>query len=392
MIAQELPEKILCLSDDEFVAAWRGMSSDEQGLLPDEIRSAACARYATLNPWVSQAAERLSRIPVFFHSNPASSQEDEKPPLKSIDFNDFEKLEIKRREPILGAWLTEGSIGMVYSWRGLGKTWLVLWLCFCISTGRRFMGWDVPRPRPVVYVDGEMQAFSLRERALAITESLGVKPEPGMLRILSRDLNDGSFINLADPDDQRRLDEFIIATDAVIVLDNLSSLTLSNYSESDDLHHQQISHWALRHRAAGRALLFVHHAGKSGKQRGTSKREDLLDYVFTLKRPPDYIEGDGCQFVIEFEKARSVVGDSIKPIEASLITDDFGRLSWATKSADSAAGDRIIELWEGGALTLADIVREMGGGIHKSTVSRHLTTAQQKGILKRNYPAKKGKS
>ena len=222
MIAQESPQKILGLSDDEFLAAWRGMSSDEQGLLPDEIRSAAFARYATLNPWVSQTAERLSRVPVFFHSNPASSQEDEKPPLKSIDFNDFEKLEIKRREPILGAWLTEGSIGMVYSWRGLGKTWLVLWLCFCISTGRRFMGWDVPRPRPVVYVDGEMQAFSLRERALAITESLGVKPEPGMLRILSRDLNDGSFINLADHEDQRRLDEFNIATQAVNVLDNLS--------------------------------------------------------------------------------------------------------------------------------------------------------------------------
>ena len=33
----------------------------------------------------------------------------------------------------------------------------------------------------------------------------------------------------------------------------------------------------LAHRRAGRSVLFMHHAGKGGQQRGTSKREDALD-------------------------------------------------------------------------------------------------------------------
>jgi len=382
---------LMDLSDVEFPGYWRGLSEDERDQLSPEIRSAAISRYAKLTPWVAESAHRLSKIPVYFHDKPHQSAADAKPPLKGYDFNDFLELEIKPRERILGAFLTEGSIGMLHAWRGLGKTWIALWICFCIATGRGFLGWAVPRARPVVYIDGEMQSYTLRERAKAITDSLGATPEPGMLRILSRDLFNGPFLNLADAEDQRRLDDFISETDAVIVLDNLSSLTLSAHSESDDLHHQHISHWALRHRAAGRAILFIHHSGKSGKQRGTSKREDLLDYVFTLRRPPDYIEGDGCQFILEFEKARSVVGDSIKPIEAALVTDSFGNLTWSTKSADLAAGDRIVELWESGALTLADIVREMGGEVHKSTVGRHLQAAQEAGRLKRSYPAKKGR-
>ena len=41
--------------------------------------------------------------------------------------------------------------------------------------------------------------------------------------------------------------------------------------------------WALAQRRAGRSVLFVHHAGKSGLQRGTSRKEDVLDTVIALR-------------------------------------------------------------------------------------------------------------
>ena len=38
-------------------------------------------------------------------------------------------------------------------------------------------------------------------------------------------------------------------------------------------------------RKAGRAVLMVHHANKQGLQRGSSRREDMLDLVMALHRP-----------------------------------------------------------------------------------------------------------
>ena len=46
--------------------------------------------------------------------------------------------------------------------------------------------------------------------------------------------------------------------------------------------------WLLRLRRQGVAVLLVHHAGRSGNPRGTSKREDVLDTVIQLKHPEDY--------------------------------------------------------------------------------------------------------
>lgn len=54
--------------------------------------------------------------------------------------------------------------------------------------------------------------------------------------------------------------------------------------------------------------MFIHHAGKSGAQRGTSKREDVLDTVVALKRPGDYVTSQGARFEVHFEKARGIFG------------------------------------------------------------------------------------
>jgi hypothetical protein len=43
----------------------------------------------------------------------------------------------------------------------------------------------------------------------------------------------------------------------------------------------------LQHRGIG--VLLVHRSGKSGEQRGTSRREDVLDTVIGLRRPEGYL-------------------------------------------------------------------------------------------------------
>ena len=38
-------------------------------------------------------------------------------------------------------------------------------------------------------------------------------------------------------------------------------------------------------RPGSKTVLFVHHSGKGGQQRGTSRREDVLDTVIALRYP-----------------------------------------------------------------------------------------------------------
>ena len=73
--------------------------------------------------------------------------------------------------------------------------------------------------------------------------------------------------------------------------------------------------WALEQRRAGRSVAFVHHAGKGGQQRGTSRREDVLDTVIALRKPADHKPDQGARFELHYEKSRGFYGNDAKPFE-----------------------------------------------------------------------------
>ena len=74
-------------------------------------------------------------------------------------------------------------------------------------------------------------------------------------------------------------------------------------------------------------MLFVHHAGKSGQQRGSSKKEDILDAVISLKQQEEYDPEEGACFEIHFEKARHFFGNDAAPFYARL-TEKEDRSEW----------------------------------------------------------------
>jgi len=91
--------------------------------------------------------------------------------------------------------------------------------------------------------------------------------------------------------------EGIITEAPLIIVDNISTLVRSTERENDAESWREVGAWALRMRQRGRSVLFVHHDGKTGEQRGTSKREDTLDSVIQLKRPADYAPDQGARYV-----------------------------------------------------------------------------------------------
>ena len=51
---------------------------------------------------------------------------------------------------------------LLHAYRGIGKTHLALGIGYCASTSGRMLGWSAPKPRRVLYLDGEMPAETIR--------------------------------------------------------------------------------------------------------------------------------------------------------------------------------------------------------------------------------------
>jgi hypothetical protein len=123
-------------------------------------------------------------------------------------------------------------------------------------------------------------------------------------------------INLGSIEGQQALEPHLDGVD-VLILDNLSTL-MTTGSEGASDSWLPMQNWLLRLRRKGIAVLLIHHAGVNGKQRGTSRREDTLDTVISLRRPADYSHEQGARFEVHIEKARMLVGEGATPFEAAV--------------------------------------------------------------------------
>jgi len=307
-------------------------------------------------------------------------------PLHVLDLHTFMATDLPPRKTILSPWLMTQSLNMVHGWRGIGKTHLSLGVFFAVGTGSSFLNWKADKPHKTLLIDGEMPGAALQERLAAIIASAEIEPMPGYLSILTPDLQSGAMPDLATYDGQDAVNAIIDKVQAeVIIVDNLSCLVRGTGRENDAESWLSVSEWALTQRQCGRSVLFIHHSGKNGQQRGTSKREDLLDVVIGLRRPPDYDPASGAYFELHFEKARHLSGDDVAPIEALLTTDKDGICTWSCRKVADSTYDRVVNLANDG-LSQADIAKELD--INRSTVSRACAKAEADGKLTKKSTAK----
>ena len=282
------------------------------------------------------------------------------------------------RESLLHPILHTQSLNMVHAWRGLGKTHFGLGLSYAVASGGTFLKWKAPRPRGVLYLDGEMPGNALQERIAAIVAANDDEPTPGFFRVVTPDLQEpGNMPDLSTVIGQAAIDELITLDTALIVVDNLSCLCRSG-RENEGESWLPVQGWALRHRAAGRSVLFIHHSGKNGEQRGNSKKEDVLDLVLKLKRPVDYEPSQGACFEVIFEKARHLSGEDTASFEATLTRGEDTSQIWVFKDVVETTYERVVSLANEG-LSQTEIANELE--VNRSTVSRHIRKAKEEGRL-----------
>ncbi|MFD1610825.1 AAA family ATPase [Sphingomonas tabacisoli] len=283
-----------------------------------------------------------------------------------VSLPDLLQRDFPPRELLLTPWLPCQGIAMVFAPRGAGKTHFSLGVAYAVACGGIYLTWKAPAPKKVLIIDGEMPGAALQERWASIVQASPIEPPaPDQVRILAADLFRDGLPDLASVEGQKAIEPAIGDAD-LIVVDNLSTLARSgkeNESESWGI----MQAWALEMRRKGKTVLFVHHAGKGGEQRGTSKREDVMDSVVKLSLPNDYSPADGARFVVSFTKSRGFSGPAAEAFEASL-RDGM----WTTRALEDVRTTQILELAAEG-LNQRDIAQEVG--CSAATVNR---------VLKRN--------
>ena len=285
----------------------------------------------------------------------------------------------KERTQLLGPLLHSQDLAMVHAGRGIGKTHWALSVALAVASGGQFLRWKAMHPRKVLYLDGELPGEVWKRRVtMHVPER---EPKAGFFRFFTPDLLDGETFmpDLGTREGQKAINGMIETDTALVVVDNLSAWVRSGGKENDGESWTAMAAWLLDLRRKGIAVLIVHHSGKNGEQRGTSKKEDLLDVVLKLSRPADYDPKSGSVFVMEFTKARNLIGEDAESLELALKVDEATQMaSWEWKTASEGTFDRVVTLANDG-LKQHEIADELG--INKSNVSRAMKRARELGLL-----------
>jgi hypothetical protein len=220
------------------------------------------------------------------------------------------------RQHLLFPWFRENENCMIYAATGAGKSLFALSAAIAVAGGGEFLGWRVEKRKPngegwrVLYIDGEMHIADIQERAemlLKGMQALDREATQSNLRFLARQHQ--------DPEAQ-----FPLITDAAgmayyrqaISTGNLDLVILDNFSTLGEVADENaassfnaIQEFLLRLKTQGVATMLVHHAGKSGDFRGSSKLAATFETIIRLERIKEATEHGEAQFRVRWDKVRA---------------------------------------------------------------------------------------
>ena len=285
--------------------------------------------------------------------------------LVALDMSEFLSMQIPDRGYLLSPILPVQGIGILYAPRGVGKTFAALSVAVAVASGGAVFNWRAPMPKKTLYVDGEMPATSMQSRLSSLVGGMSIPPQAlKNLSLITPDLQPCAMPDLSTPNGQAMIEPLLKGVD-MVVLDNIATLCRTG-KENESQSWQAMQAWLLDLRRRGITVLLIHQAGKSGDQRGTSAKEDIMDTVISLRRPREYAMAEGARFEVHLTKARGILGDDAKPFEANLITEG-NALHWQVREIEDVEMEELKRLLDEG-YSIRDCAEEMGKS--KSAVHR----------------------
>jgi putative DNA primase/helicase len=295
--------------------------------------------------------------------------------LKALNIRDLLSLEVPPREMLLNPIIPEQGLVMIHAPRGIGKTHVSLMIAYMVATGAQMFNgkWNCTKPNKVLFVDGEMPLVVMQERLAKIVSSTDVETiREDNLFTVTPDLQPRGIADLSTPQGQQFIEEHLKDV-KLLILDNYSALCRKG-RENEAESWIPLQEWFLNLRRRGISVLLIHHSNKNGGQRGTSRKEDLLDTIITLRKPESYNPREGARFEVHYEKARGFYGEEAIPFEAWL-KEEGGKFIWHIQDIEDRRLDQVVEFQKKG---LSQRKIAQATGLSPATVNRRLKNAMEK--------------
>ena len=301
------------------------------------------------------------------------------------DAKELDALDLPPREILIEGVVEAGSMTLIFGSTGIGKSWFSLALLHSLSAPlEKLLPWRVHKQVRCLLIDGEMPLHSLQSRfrllGIPHNEQLLVLPSEPLYRMADP-------LNLNDYEQQDRIHSLLDELEEserrpeVIVFDNLSSLT-AGFDENSNSDLDALLHFLIGLRHRGYAVILVHHAGKSGDQRGASRRTDLMDTVIKLSAVSD-VTSNHASFEVTFPKTRGVRPE---PDAVVVQIENMGRrveLSYrATKSKKWAQWEEVLRIvYDKKPRNSKDVADMMKLSV--VTARQHIRKAKETGYLEK---------
>jgi hypothetical protein len=300
-----------------------------------------------------------------------------------VTSNELHGLKLVPRRKLLGDWFCESDCGFIFAFRGVGKTWFALAIAQALSSGGNLGDWQAHEKVKVLYADGEMPADLMRARCA------GLEGNNDNLQFLNHEIlfdRTGKVLNITNPEVQQAITQRCIRSGAkVLILDNLSTLA-SGMKENEADSWERLNNWLLDLRRRKIAVVIVHHAGRSGEMRGTSRREDNVFWIIALDDAKKHADDTrGARFISYFTKPSRNTQEEIPAYQWWFVTEKAtGIVTIGHKQAQTL--DVFRSIIDAGVTERDQIAAEMK--LPKYTVSRLAKKAMDAGWLRkrgRNY-------
>ena len=335
-----------------------------------------CKRCASGKITAAEASEKLNKI--LAELPPKGTETNWLATIDSatVTSSELASLALNERRPLLDDWLCEGDYGIIFAPRGVGKTWLGLMIAKAVATGGHIGEWKAPAPAKVLYIDGEMPADLMRER----DRGLGSGEVEFLNHAILFDRTE-KVLNITEPSVQQAIHQKCIRDDIrLVILDNLSTLA-SGIKENDSFEWERLHNWLLQFRRHKIAVILIHHAGRSGEIRGTSKREDAAFWIIALDDAKEHADDKrGAHFISRFTKPSRNTQEEIPCLEWHVVTEQVtGEVSVGCKPAQTMD---VFRRWiEDGVTECGQLAEEMQ--VSKGTISKWAKRAMNEGWLRK---------